>query len=277
MGGRRAPRQDPRGRRPRPDRRSGRPAGARLRDAVVRLRPLRRPPSGPGTWAWSCSARGARGEADFVTIHLPKTPETAGSSARELSPRRSRASASSTRPAAGSSTRRRPPRRSAVGPGRGRRPRRVRDRAVHGLAAVRAADVVVTPHLGASTVEAQDKAGVTIAEQVVLALAGDFVPFAVNVAADRGVRDGAALPAARRAARAAASPASTTASPTASRSSTRAGLAGAGTADPHPGRAEGGVRRGNRGARLLRERPAARRGARPGGARGLDHRHSPTT
>jgi D-3-phosphoglycerate dehydrogenase len=43
--------------------------------------------------------------------------------------------------------------------------------------------VVVTPHLGASTVEAQDKAGDTIAEQVGLALAGDFVPFAVNVSA----------------------------------------------------------------------------------------------
>jgi len=43
--------------------------------------------------------------------------------------------------------------------------------------------VVVAPHLGASTVEAQDKAGVTIAEQVLLALEGQFVPFAVNVAA----------------------------------------------------------------------------------------------
>jgi D-3-phosphoglycerate dehydrogenase len=43
--------------------------------------------------------------------------------------------------------------------------------------------VVVVPHLGASTVEAQDKAGIAIAEQVELALAGDFVPFAVNVAA----------------------------------------------------------------------------------------------
>ncbi|HLY83980.1 MAG TPA: phosphoglycerate dehydrogenase [Acidimicrobiales bacterium] len=43
--------------------------------------------------------------------------------------------------------------------------------------------VVVTPHLGASTKEAQDKAGITIAEQVALALAGEFVPFAVNVAA----------------------------------------------------------------------------------------------
>jgi D-3-phosphoglycerate dehydrogenase / 2-oxoglutarate reductase len=43
--------------------------------------------------------------------------------------------------------------------------------------------VVVTPHLGASTREAQDKAGDTIAEQVELALNGDFVPFAVNVQA----------------------------------------------------------------------------------------------
>jgi D-3-phosphoglycerate dehydrogenase / 2-oxoglutarate reductase len=42
-------------------------------------------------------------------------------------------------------------------------------------------NVVVTPHLGASTIEAQDKAGLTIAEQVQLALAGDFVPFAVNI------------------------------------------------------------------------------------------------
>jgi len=43
--------------------------------------------------------------------------------------------------------------------------------------------VIVTPHLGASTAEAQDKAGDTIAEQVALALAGEFVPFAVNVSA----------------------------------------------------------------------------------------------
>ncbi len=42
-------------------------------------------------------------------------------------------------------------------------------------------NVVLTPHLGASTHEAQLKAGVTIAEQVGLALAGDFVPFAVNI------------------------------------------------------------------------------------------------
>ena len=42
-------------------------------------------------------------------------------------------------------------------------------------------NVVVTPHLGASTAEAQDKAGVAIAEQVLLALRGEFVPYAVNV------------------------------------------------------------------------------------------------
>jgi D-3-phosphoglycerate dehydrogenase len=42
-------------------------------------------------------------------------------------------------------------------------------------------NVVVTPHLGASTSEAQDKAGITIAEQLLLAFQGEFVPFAVNV------------------------------------------------------------------------------------------------
>ena len=44
-------------------------------------------------------------------------------------------------------------------------------------------NVIVTPHLGASTTEAQDKAGDVIADMVLLALAGDFVPFAVNVEA----------------------------------------------------------------------------------------------
>jgi D-3-phosphoglycerate dehydrogenase / 2-oxoglutarate reductase len=44
-------------------------------------------------------------------------------------------------------------------------------------------NVVVTPHLGASTEDAQDKAGLTIAGQVLLALAGDLVPFALNVSA----------------------------------------------------------------------------------------------
>ncbi|MFM8999220.1 MAG: phosphoglycerate dehydrogenase [Actinomycetota bacterium] len=41
--------------------------------------------------------------------------------------------------------------------------------------------VVVTPHLGASTAEAQDKAGTSVAGMVRLALLGEFVPNAVNV------------------------------------------------------------------------------------------------
>ena len=41
--------------------------------------------------------------------------------------------------------------------------------------------VVVTPHLGASTAEAQDRAGTDVAARVKLALAGEFVPDAVNV------------------------------------------------------------------------------------------------
>jgi D-3-phosphoglycerate dehydrogenase / 2-oxoglutarate reductase len=41
--------------------------------------------------------------------------------------------------------------------------------------------VVVTPHLGASTDEAQDRAGTDVVRSVQLALAGEFVPDAVNV------------------------------------------------------------------------------------------------
>ncbi|PRX48290.1 D-3-phosphoglycerate dehydrogenase [Prauserella shujinwangii] len=43
-------------------------------------------------------------------------------------------------------------------------------------------NVVVTPHLGASTAEAQDRAGTDVARSTLLALRGDFVPDAVNVA-----------------------------------------------------------------------------------------------
>ena len=41
--------------------------------------------------------------------------------------------------------------------------------------------VVATPHLGASTDEAQEKAGIAVAKSVRLALGGDLVPDAVNV------------------------------------------------------------------------------------------------
>ncbi|HLS34567.1 MAG TPA: phosphoglycerate dehydrogenase, partial [Brevibacterium sp.] len=56
--------------------------------------------------------------------------------------------------------------------------------------------VNVTPHLGASTDEAQEKAGVAVARSVRLALAGELVPDAVNVAGgriDEDVRPGIPL------------------------------------------------------------------------------------
>ncbi|MEY4327889.1 MAG: hypothetical protein RIR71_559, partial [Actinomycetota bacterium] len=53
-------------------------------------------------------------------------------------------------------------------------------------------NIVVTPHLGASTDEAQEKAGISVARSVRLALAGDLVPDAVNVAG--GVIDASVKP-----------------------------------------------------------------------------------
>lgn len=123
------------------------------------------------------------GLADFLTIHLPKTPETLGLLTAD---RLARAK----------------PTLRIVNTARGGivdegvLADAVRDGRIAGAAidvfAVEPTTssplfeldaVVVTPHLGASTAEAQDKAGQTIAEQVVLALRGEFVPFAVNLAA----------------------------------------------------------------------------------------------
>ncbi|MCJ7670676.1 MAG: NAD(P)-binding domain-containing protein, partial [Acidimicrobiia bacterium] len=120
-------------------------------------------------------------EADFVTIHLPKTPETLGLFDAALLAHAK-------------------PSLRIVNTARGGiideaaladavREGRIAGAAIDVFAAEPTtesplfglANVVVTPHLGASTAEAQDKAGQTIAEQVVLALRGDFVPYAVNV------------------------------------------------------------------------------------------------
>ena len=49
--------------------------------------------------------------------------------------------------------------------------------------------VVATPHLGASTDEAQEKAGISVARSVRLALAGELVPDAVNVQGGRIAED----------------------------------------------------------------------------------------
>ena len=57
-------------------------------------------------------------------------------------------------------------------------------------------NILLTPHLGASTDEAQEKAGISVARSVRLALAGDLVPDAVNVAGgeiDSSVKPGIPL------------------------------------------------------------------------------------
>jgi D-3-phosphoglycerate dehydrogenase len=57
-------------------------------------------------------------------------------------------------------------------------------------------NIILTPHLGASTDEAQEKAGVSVARSVRLALDGELVPDAVNVAGgviDPTVRPGIPL------------------------------------------------------------------------------------
>ncbi len=122
-------------------------------------------------------------DADFLTIHLPKTPETAGLIGRDLLVKAK-------------------PTLRLINVARGGIVDEtaladcIRDGVIAG-AALDVFDaepttesplfglpsVVVTPHLGASTREAQDKAGETIADMVQLALAGEFVPFAVNLAA----------------------------------------------------------------------------------------------
>ena len=119
--------------------------------------------------------------ADFITIHLPRTPETIGIiGERELA---------SVRPGV-----------RLVNTARGglideeALVRALKDGRVAGASIDVFEDepvtdhplfglpnVVVTPHLGASTAEAQDKAGLAIAEQLLLALRGEFVPFAVNL------------------------------------------------------------------------------------------------
>jgi D-3-phosphoglycerate dehydrogenase len=50
-----------------------------------------------------------------------------------------------------------------------------------GFALARFDNVIMTPHLGASTTEGQDRAGVIVAEQVVAGLTGGVVTYAVNI------------------------------------------------------------------------------------------------
>lgn len=119
--------------------------------------------------------------ADFLTIHLPKTPETAGLIGAEAL-RKVKPSVRVINAARGGIVDEEAL-ASALKEGR------VAGAGLDVYATEPCTDsplfefdsVVCTPHLGASTGEAQEKAGVSVARSVRLALAGELVPDAVNV------------------------------------------------------------------------------------------------
>ncbi len=135
-------------------------------------------------------------QSDFITIHIPKTPETTGligadqfaiakPSLRIVNASRGGIIDEDALYAALKSKR-------IAGAGL--------DVFVHepptGSPLLSLDNIILTPHLGASTDEAQEKAGVSVAKSVRLALDGELVPDAVNVAGgviDQSVRPGIPL------------------------------------------------------------------------------------
>src|SRR5829696_9378827 len=122
-------------------------------------------------------------EADFISIHLPKTPETVGLIGAEQLAMTKRGVILIN--AARGGLLDEPALVDALKSGQvgaagidvyAKEP--CTDSELFGLP-----NTVVTPHLGASTTEAQDKAGTAVAHSVRLALQGEFVPDAVNVQA----------------------------------------------------------------------------------------------
>jgi D-3-phosphoglycerate dehydrogenase len=120
-------------------------------------------------------------ESDFITVHLPKTPETVGLIGDEAL-RKVKPSVRIINAARGGIVDEDALYR-AISEGR------VAGAGLDVYAKEPCTDsplftlesVVATPHLGASTDEAQEKAGIAVARSVRLALAGELVPDAVNV------------------------------------------------------------------------------------------------
>ena len=128
----------------------------------------------------TCSPR-----ADFLTLHLPLTAETRGSidaAAIATDARRRADRQRGARRAASTTTRSSP--RSQSGKVAGAALDVFVEEPYSGPL-LELDNVVVTPHLAASTEEAQDRAGVIVAEQVAAALEGGLVTNAVNIPADR--------------------------------------------------------------------------------------------
>ncbi len=120
-------------------------------------------------------------ESDFITIHLPKTPETVGLIGEEALTK-VKPSVRIINAARGGIV-------DETALANAIREGRVAGAGIDVFAKEPCTDsplfeleqVVVTPHLGASTDEAQEKAGIAVAKSVRLALAGELVPDAVNV------------------------------------------------------------------------------------------------
>ncbi|MGZ4543791.1 MAG: phosphoglycerate dehydrogenase [Blastococcus sp.] len=122
-------------------------------------------------------------ESDFITIHLPKTPETVGliGAAELAATKRGVILVNAARGGLVDETALAEALASGQVAGAGVDVYSTEPCTDSPL--FRLPTTVVTPHLGASTAEAQDKAGAAVARSVRLALAGEFVPDAVNVQA----------------------------------------------------------------------------------------------
>ena len=120
-------------------------------------------------------------QSDFITIHLPKTPETLGLIGEEA--------LSKVKPTVRIVNAARGGIVDEAALARAIDEGRVAGAGIDVFASEPTTEsplfahesVVVTPHLGASTEEAQEKAGIAVAKSVRLALGGELVPDAVNV------------------------------------------------------------------------------------------------
>jgi D-3-phosphoglycerate dehydrogenase / 2-oxoglutarate reductase len=120
-------------------------------------------------------------QSDFITVHLPRTPETVGLIGEEAL-NKVKASVRIVNAARGGIV-------DEAALLRALQDGRVAGAGLDVFATEPCTDsplfalesVVATPHLGASTDEAQEKAGISVARSVRLALAGELVPDAVNV------------------------------------------------------------------------------------------------
>jgi D-3-phosphoglycerate dehydrogenase len=135
-------------------------------------------------------------QSDFITIHMPKTPETTGMIGDEqlalMKPTAYIVNVARGGLIDEDALHRALTNHTIAGAGL--------DVFVHepptGSPLLALPNIIVTPHLGASTDEAQEKAGVSVARSVRLALSGELVPDAVNVAGgviDPTVRPGIPL------------------------------------------------------------------------------------